>query len=92
MAAVMLLCAAPIASAADAQPPVRGAGPLYVSDYADNDVRRVPLGGGEPATVAATGPADAARGGPAHPGRAGRTAAGARRLLTALHGGRSTEW
>ncbi|WP_433395434.1 hypothetical protein [Streptomyces sp. CA-146814] len=81
----------PIASAADTQPPVRGAAPLYVSDYADNDVLRVPPGGGESATVAAAEPADAARGGPAHPGRAGRTAAGARRLPTALRGGRSTE-
>lgn len=41
--------------AADGHPPVRGAAPLYVSDYADNDVLRVPPGGGEPTTVAATG-------------------------------------
>lgn len=32
MAAVMPLCAAPIASAADTQPPVRGAAPLYLAD------------------------------------------------------------
>ncbi|CAM5406823.1 SMP-30/Gluconolactonase/LRE-like region domain-containing protein OS=Streptomyces cyaneofuscatus OX=66883 GN=G3I52_00010 PE=4 SV=1 [Streptomyces cyaneofuscatus] len=53
MAAVMLLCAAALASAtgrttdgaADGHPPVRGAAPLYVSDYADNDVLRVPPAG-----------------------------------------------
>ncbi|MFI7237664.1 hypothetical protein [Streptomyces cyaneofuscatus] len=64
MAAVLLLCAAPLASAtgrttdgaADGHPPARGAAPLYVSDYADNDVLRVPPGDGEPTTVAATGP------------------------------------
>ncbi|MEU0360450.1 hypothetical protein [Streptomyces cyaneofuscatus] len=39
--------------AADGHPPVRGAVPLYVSDYAE---LRVPPGGGEPTTVAATGP------------------------------------
>lgn len=55
MAAVMPLRAAPIASATDAHPPVRGAAPLYVSDHADNDVPRVPPGGGEPTTVAAAG-------------------------------------
>ncbi|MFJ9639013.1 hypothetical protein [Streptomyces sp. NPDC101178] len=54
MAAVIPLFAAPIASAADAHPPVRGAAPPYVSGYADTDVLRVPPGG-EPATVAATG-------------------------------------
>lgn len=48
MAAVMPLRAAPIASATDAHPPVRGAAPLYVSD---NDVPRVPPGGGEPLSL-----------------------------------------
>ncbi|WP_435878188.1 hypothetical protein [Streptomyces microflavus] len=59
LAAVMLLCTAPLASATDGaaegRPPAHGAAALYVSDYADNEVLRVPPGGGEPTTVAADG-------------------------------------
>ena len=47
---LMLLCAAPLASAtggatrgaADGRPPAHGAAPLYVSDYGDNRVLRCP--------------------------------------------------
>ncbi|MFD8956874.1 hypothetical protein ACFV0W_08025, partial [Streptomyces anulatus] len=58
MAAALLLCAAPIAAAApgtaEGRPPAHGGAPLYISDYADNVVLRLPPGGA-PATVAASG-------------------------------------
>ncbi|MGY5005009.1 hypothetical protein [Streptomyces griseus] len=55
--AALLLCAAPIASAApgttEGHPPAHGAAPPYISDYTDNTVLRLPPGGGDPVTVPA---------------------------------------
>ncbi|CAM5625088.1 hypothetical protein SFIMM107S_03195 [Streptomyces griseus] len=57
MLAALLLCAAPIASAApgttEGHPPAHGAAPPYISDYTDNTVLRLPPGGGDPVTVPA---------------------------------------
>ncbi|SCE50597.1 NHL repeat-containing protein, partial [Streptomyces sp. Termitarium-T10T-6] len=63
MAAALLLCAAPVASAApgtapgpaEGRPPAHGGAPLYISDYSDNTVLRLPPGGGAPVMVAVTG-------------------------------------
>ncbi|MCL6289507.1 hypothetical protein [Streptomyces sp. 43Y-GA-1] len=59
LAAALLLCAAPIASAAagaaEGHPPAHGAAFLYISDYTHNTVLRLPPGGGDPVTVPADG-------------------------------------